>query len=55
MNEQKHLKQLIDSKRQRMISLAYLRGFTDEKTIHCSQELDVLLNLYSERTYKKAS
>lgn len=55
MNKQNHLKQSIERKRQEMISLAYLRGFIDEKTVRCSQELDDLLNQYSNRSYEKVA
>ncbi|KUP04907.1 hypothetical protein Q75_13820 [Bacillus coahuilensis p1.1.43] len=42
---------LIEQKREQMHQYASLFGFTHEKTIQCSQELDLLLNnLTKERT-----
>lgn len=45
------LKESISKKRQEMIDLAIKRGFTDEETVQCSQELDYLLNLNSQYTF----
>ncbi|MEN1969220.1 aspartyl-phosphate phosphatase Spo0E family protein [Lentibacillus sp. N15] len=47
MNTQKNLQQAINKKRQEMIGLAFNKGFTSKDTVKCSQELDQLLNLYS--------
>jgi stage 0 sporulation regulatory protein len=35
---------LIEEKRQQMIELALVYGFTAKETVKCSQELDELLN-----------
>ncbi|MGO4887530.1 aspartyl-phosphate phosphatase Spo0E family protein [Anaerobacillus sp. MEB173] len=37
----------IESKRLEMMEVAKVHGFTSEKTIKCSQELDILLNHYN--------
>ncbi|MFC0270535.1 aspartyl-phosphate phosphatase Spo0E family protein [Metabacillus herbersteinensis] len=46
----------INEKRQEMISTAETNGYTNEAVVHCSQELDRLLNKYQqlllEETYK---
>jgi hypothetical protein len=39
----------IDRKREAMITTALATGFTSEETITCSQELDVLINLYQQQ------
>ncbi|AMX84423.1 sporulation protein [Geobacillus subterraneus] len=41
---------LIEEKRQQMIELALTHGFTAKETIHCSQELDQLINQYLRQT-----
>lgn len=41
------LKESIRKKRLEMMDLAFKKGFTDEETVQCSQELDRLLNLNS--------
>lgn len=38
----------IDSKREEMIEEAISSGFTSERTVKCSQELDQLLNHYQQ-------
>jgi len=41
---------LIEEKRQEMIELALLYGFTARETVQCSQELDQLLNIQLKET-----
>ncbi|WP_174616051.1 aspartyl-phosphate phosphatase Spo0E family protein [Virgibacillus ihumii] len=36
----------VSAKKQEMIELGLKYGLTDERTIKCSQQLDVLLNIY---------
>jgi stage 0 sporulation regulatory protein len=36
----------IELKRKKMIDLALKHGYTAKETVQCSQELDMLLNLY---------
>jgi stage 0 sporulation regulatory protein len=45
----------IDSKRKEMIEFAKIVGFTSEKTVKCSQELDMFLNEYQLIFLKKTS
>lgn len=47
------LKEPINKKRQEMIDLAFKKGFTDQETVKCSQELDELLNLSSQTTWSR--
>ncbi len=39
---------MIKIKKKKMYKKAKRYGLTDERTVHCSQELDVLLNKYQE-------
>ena len=39
------LEQVIEKKRKKMIYFAKRYGITSQKTVHCSQELDRLLNI----------
>jgi stage 0 sporulation regulatory protein len=41
---------LIEEKRQQMIELALVYGFTAKETVKCSQELDELLNIQQKAT-----
>jgi stage 0 sporulation regulatory protein len=41
---------LIEEKRQQMIKLALVYGFTAKETVKCSQELDELLNIQLKQT-----
>jgi stage 0 sporulation regulatory protein len=41
---------LIEEKRQQMIELALIYGFTANETVKCSQELDQLLNIQLRET-----
>jgi stage 0 sporulation regulatory protein len=41
---------LIEEKRQQMIELALVYGFTAKETVKCSQELDELLNIQLKKT-----
>ncbi|WP_100010343.1 aspartyl-phosphate phosphatase Spo0E family protein [Lentibacillus sediminis] len=50
---QKNLQHSISRKRQKMINLAFEKGFTSRETVECSQELDQLLNLYRRSNYTK--
>nr|WP_272885571.1 aspartyl-phosphate phosphatase Spo0E family protein [Fictibacillus marinisediminis] len=43
---QKWLLESIGAKKEELIRLAFLRGFTSHETVQCSQELDGLLNEY---------
>ncbi|MFL6559440.1 MAG: aspartyl-phosphate phosphatase Spo0E family protein [Bacillus sp. (in: firmicutes)] len=36
----------IDRKRQDMVEIAFNTGINSQKTLKCSQELDILLNLH---------
>jgi stage 0 sporulation regulatory protein len=40
------LEMAIELKRKKMIDLALKHGYTAKETVKCSQELDMLLNLY---------
>ncbi|EIT85730.1 Sporulation stage 0, Spo0E-like regulatory phosphatase [Fictibacillus macauensis ZFHKF-1] len=45
-------KQLLESigmKKEELIKIAFLRGFTSWETVQCSQELDELLNDYQRQ------
>ncbi|MDN4524395.1 aspartyl-phosphate phosphatase Spo0E family protein [Fictibacillus fluitans] len=42
----KGLLESIGAKKEELIRLAFLRGFTNHETVQCSQELDGLLNEY---------
>lgn len=44
----KRLLESIGAKKEEMIRLAFLRGFTSHETVRCSQELDGLLNEYQK-------
>jgi stage 0 sporulation regulatory protein len=50
INRQMHEKLLIEIERKRleMFELAKVRGIKNEKTIKCSQELDLLLTKYQK-------
>jgi len=39
---------LIEKKRKEMFELAEKNGYTSEQTIHCSQQLDQLLNMLEQ-------
>ncbi|MFC0189669.1 aspartyl-phosphate phosphatase Spo0E family protein [Fictibacillus aquaticus] len=39
----------IGLKKDELLKLAALRGFTNKDTVKCSQELDQLLNVYQKR------
>ncbi|EIJ81709.1 hypothetical protein PB1_02180 [Bacillus methanolicus PB1] len=51
--EQRMMKE-IQHKREKMIDFAQKHGLTSERTIRCSQELDMLLNEY-QRTFQCGS
>jgi stage 0 sporulation regulatory protein len=58
MKNEKLMKELlanIDSKRKEMIKFARKVGFTSEKTVKCSQELDMYLNQYQLIFLKRTS
>ncbi len=38
------LEKTVETKREELVKLAFLYGFTNSKTVQCSQELDNLLN-----------
>jgi stage 0 sporulation regulatory protein len=44
------LLEIIEIKRNKMFETAAKYGFTDDKTVKCSQELDMLLNIYRKLT-----
>ncbi|MDE3838315.1 aspartyl-phosphate phosphatase Spo0E family protein [Bacillus methanolicus] len=52
-NKQRMMKE-IQHKREKMIDSAQKHGLTSERTIRCSQELDMLLNEY-QRTFQSRS
>lgn len=43
----------IDAKRKEMIEVAEAGGFTSEKAIKCSQELDMYLNKYQQILFEE--
>jgi undecaprenyl pyrophosphate synthase len=45
--------QQIEKKREELIRIVQLSGFSSSQTIRHSQELDTLLNLYNERYLRK--
>ncbi|MCA1029421.1 aspartyl-phosphate phosphatase Spo0E family protein [Bacillus timonensis] len=47
------LLQQIDEKREEMIQIGMKTGYTSDKTVSCSQELDQLLNQYQRELYKR--
>ena len=44
---QDYLSKAINLKKEEMIQLGMIYGLRDERTLKCSQELDVLLNEYT--------
>lgn len=58
MKNEKLMKELlanIDSKRKEMVKFAQQIGFTSEKTVKCSEELDMYLNKYQLIFLKRTS
>lgn len=51
----KELLAIIDSKRKEMIKFAQIVGYSSEKTVKCSQELDMYLNEYQLIFLKRTS
>lgn len=47
--------QQIEKKREELIRIVQLKGFSSSQTIRHSQELDTLLNLYNERYLRKTT
>ncbi|MED4292421.1 aspartyl-phosphate phosphatase Spo0E family protein [Priestia megaterium] len=52
IDQQKHIENCIESKRQEMVNLAITYGLLDHKTIKCSQDLDELINSFIENQEK---
>lgn len=52
IEQRQELLQCIASMRQKMINIAAQKGFVNDETIQCSQELDTLIMLY-QRQFKK--
>lgn len=48
MNTTEHILNRIEFLRKKMTDVAMNKGFTDIESVHISQELDLLLNLYEK-------
>jgi hypothetical protein len=44
-----HLMEVIIEKKEKLVKLASKNGLTSNETVKCSQELDILLNLFQRQ------